>query len=269
MIDVDLRLTVADGHRRFDLAARFATDVPFAALYGPSGSGKSLTFQALAGLVPARAGHVRLDGRTLYDSAAGIDVAPSARRIGYLFQNYALFPHLSVRDNVGFGLVSWRRRLSQAERDQVQALLEAFGLAGLAESRPRTLSGGQQQRVALARALACKPQVLLLDEPFAALNPMLRHALRNELAQVRARWGIPALMITHDIEDVLELADVAFVYRHGQVVQEIDLHNAESRELALAEMGLTAVPESALRQKLRAMLQGSAGIEPAASRGAD
>ncbi|BEP50283.1 ATP-binding cassette domain-containing protein [Variovorax paradoxus] len=256
MIDVDLKLTVTDGARRFDLAARFATDVPFAALYGPSGAGKTLTLQAIAGLLHPSAGHVRLDGRTLYDSARGIDVPAPARRIGYLFQNYALFPHLSVRENVAFGLTAWhRRRLPPREAERVQALLEGFGLAALADSRPQKLSGGQQQRVALARALACQPQVLLLDEPFAALNPMLRSELRQELAQVRRQWGIPVLMITHDIEDVLALADVAFVYSDGQVVREIDLHNAQSRDFALREAGgVPAAEASPLHRKLRGLL---------------
>jgi molybdate transport system ATP-binding protein len=256
MIDVDLKLSVQDGARRFDLAVRFQTDVPFAALYGPSGAGKSLTLQAIAGLLQPSAGHVRLDGRTLYDAARGIDVPAPERRIGYLFQDYALFPHLTVRQNVGFGLTAWyRRRPSAKDAERVQALLESFGLAALADSRPRNLSGGQQQRVALARALACEPQVLLLDEPFAALNPMLRSELRNELAQVRRQWGIPVLMITHDIEDVLALADVAFVYRDGQVVREIDLHNAESREFALHDIaGAQVVEETPLRSKLRGLL---------------
>ncbi|CAN7568774.1 ABC transporter ATP-binding protein [Variovorax paradoxus] len=256
MIDVDLKLTVTDGARRFDLAARFATDVPFAALYGPSGAGKTLTLQAIAGLLHPSAGHVRLDGRTLYDSARGIDVPAPARRIGYLFQNYALFPHLSVRENVAFGLTAWhRRRLPPREAERVQALLEGFGLAALADSRPQKLSGGQQQRVALARALACQPQVLLLDEPFAALNPMLRSELRQELAQVRRQWGIPVLMITHDIDDVLALADVAFVYSDGQVVREIDLHNAQSRDFALREAGgVPAAEASPLHRKLRGLL---------------
>ncbi len=255
MIDVDLKLSVTDGRRRFDLAVRFATDVPFAALYGPSGSGKSLTMQAIAGLLRPTRGHVKLDGRTLYDSARGIDLPPPTRRVGYLFQHYALFPHLSVRENVAFGLKTWLPgRLAKPEQDRIDTLLDSFDLASMADSRPGTLSGGQQQRVALARALACEPQVLLLDEPFAALNPMLRATLRKELAEVRRQWGIPALMITHDIDDVLELADVAFVYKEGQIVQEIDMHNAQTREFALRDLGGQAVEETPLRNKLRGLL---------------
>jgi molybdate transport system ATP-binding protein len=231
VIDVDLQLSVSDGNRRFDLAVQFATGASFAALYGPSGAGKSLTLQAMAGLLKPRSGHVRLDGRTLYDSAAGIDLAPPLRRVGYLFQDYALFPHLSVFDNVAFGLTTaLRPRLPAADRVRVAELLKSFELADMADSRPRDLSGGQRQRVALARALACEPRVLLLDEPFAALNPMLRGNLRKELAEVRRRWGIPAVMITHDIEDVIELADVALVYEAGRVVRQIDMAAGESRE---------------------------------------
>ena len=111
--------------------------------------------------------------------------------MGYLFQDYALFPHLSVRDNIAFGLTSWRRRLKADDAARVDELIESFGLAAMARSRPATLSGGQQQRVALARALACNPQVLLLDEPFAALHPMLREQLRDELRAVRAALGHP------------------------------------------------------------------------------
>lgn len=238
MIDVDIQLTVADRRRHFDLAVRFATDAPFVALYGPSGAGKTLTLQAIAGLLKPRQGHIRLDGRTLFDAESGVHIPPPQRRVGYLPQNYALFPHLSVHENIAFGLKSWRkRRLLPIEQAHVRALMDSFGLTALADSRPITLSGGQQQRVALARALACQPQVLLLDEPFAALHPRLRHSLRDELAHVRRQWGIPALMITHDVEDVLALADVAFVFDQGRVGQQIGMRDASSRSLARQELG--------------------------------
>jgi molybdate transport system ATP-binding protein len=253
VIDVDIQLTVADGRRRFDLAVRFASGVPFAALYGPSGAGKTLTLQAIAGLLRPTRGHIRLDGRTLFDAAQKINVPTPQRRVGYLPQSYALFPHLSVRQNIAFGLQSWRKRsLSDTEQAHIQALLDSFGLAALAHSRPATLSGGQQQRVALARALACQPQVLLLDEPFAALHPALRQDLRDALAQVRRQWNIPALMITHDVDDVLALADVAFVFDAGQVVQQVNLQDATARTLARVAMG--GVAHTPLQTKLRQML---------------
>lgn len=257
MIDVDISLTVSDRTRRFDLSARFSTEAGFAALYGPSGSGKSLTLQAIAGLLQPAKGFIRIGGATLFDSESGIDLAPPARRIGYLFQNYALFPHLSVEDNVGFGLTSWRQGLSTEGRERVQALLVRFGLDHLARSRPATLSGGQQQRVALARALACEPDILLLDEPFAALNPLLRGELREELAQVQRQWDIPVLMITHDIEDVLHLAQVTFVYEHGQIVREIDMLNGTEQAHVREQLGAPAVAEDSdpLRRTLRRLLQ--------------
>jgi molybdate transport system ATP-binding protein len=236
VIDVDLQLTVTDHARRFDLAARFATDVPFAALYGPSGAGKSLTFQAIAGLLHPTRGHVRLDGRTLFDSSRHIDIPAPERRIGYLFQNYALFPHLSVRDNVAFGLTSWRhRRMSREDSDRVDALLQSFDLTAMADSRPRTLSGGQQQRVALARALACRPQVLLLDEPFAALDAQTREFMQRELLRIWGATRKTALFITHDIKEAVYLADrvVVFTKRPGRVKANVLIDLPRPRDLSI------------------------------------
>lgn len=262
MIDVSLQLTVADGRRRFDLDLHFASAAPVVALYGPSGAGKSLTLQAMAGLLTPRAGHVRIGDRTLFDAARAIDVPPRDRRIGYLFQDYALFPHLSVRQNVAFGLTSWRQRLSAAGRGRVDALLASFGLSAFADSRPDTLSGGQRQRVALARALACDPQVLLLDEPFAALNPTLRRQLRDDLGAACARSGLPAVLISHDVEDVLALADVAFLVEDGAVVREVDLRTATSRERARSALDPQAAPSDRPHgNRLRQLLSsGDAGI---------
>ena len=223
MIDLALQLEVGDAHRRFSLDLSLCTDAPVVALHGPSGAGKSLTLQAIAGLLRPRAGHVRVGGHTLFDRERGVDLPPEARGLGYLFQHYALFPHLNVRQNIGFGLSRWWGRPSAADARRVDELLEAFGLQDLARSRPATLSGGQQQRVALARALACQPRLLLLDEPFAALHPSLREGLREELRATIARWQVPALLITHDPEDVLALADLACTVEDGRIVREVDL----------------------------------------------
>lgn len=224
MIDLQLHHTVSDGTRRFTLAVELVSDAPVVALYGASGAGKSLTLQAVAGLIHPARGHVRIGGRTLLDTAARIDVPPRDRSLGYLFQHYALFPHLSVRENIAFGLRPWwRRRLDADAQRRVDELLDLFELRPMADSRPAALSGGQQQRTALARALACRPAALLLDEPFAALNPMLRSGLRRELGELRARLGIPMLMITHDIDDLAALADHVFVLDDGRVVRDIEL----------------------------------------------
>jgi len=194
----------------------------------------------------------------LFDSTRGIDLPPEQRGVGYLFQHYALFPHLSVRENVAFGLTSWwRRGLSSDRAARVDALLDSFELAELSHSRPAVLSGGQQQRVALARALASEPDLLLLDEPFAALNPALRHALRAQLAGVFRRWKIPVVMITHDVDDVLALADVAFVVEHGQVVREIDLRSGAGCDLVRRSLvpDLDVAPLTARERRVRALLQ--------------
>ncbi len=246
MIDVALQLSVTDGRRHFELDVAFASSAPVVALYGPSGAGKSLTLQAMAGLLAPRAGHVRIGARTFFDAGAGIDVPAPERGVGYLFQSYALFPHLTVRENVAFGLTSWRRRFGVESAHRVDELLLSFGLADLRAARPSTLSGGQQQRVALARALACNPGALLLDEPFAALNPMLRQSLRAELAELRERWQIPVVMITHDVEDVLALANVAFLLEQGRVVREVNLDRAES-----VDVRRTRLQPDASQRKLR------------------
>jgi molybdate transport system ATP-binding protein len=243
MIDLALVAPVHDGPRRFQLDVQLQSAAPVIGLYGPSGAGKSLTLQA---------GRIVVQGRTLFDAAARIDVAVPARRVGYLFQHYALFTHLTVRANVAFGLTRWCRRLRPADAARVDELLESFGLAALAQSRPDRLSGGQRQRVALARALACEPQLLLLDEPFAALNPMLRTQLRQELAAVRARFNIPAVLVTHDVDDLLALADEAFLFDEGRVIRRVDLRQAPAQELA--EAGLKPVPDSPEQARRRALL---------------
>jgi len=240
MIEVDLQLALTDGRRRFMLAPSFASDAQVLALYGASGAGKSLTLQAMAGLLAPQRGQVRVAGRLLFDSRTGIDVPTPERSLGYLFQHYALFPHLSVRDNIGFGLRSWwRRGVDAAGRRRVDELLDLFGLQSMADSRPAVLSGGQQQRVALARALACEPRALLLDEPFAALNPMLRAKLRKELAALRQRLAIPMVMVTHDLDDLAALAEHVFVMDDGCVVRDIDLRATGRRDAGLQSL----VPE--------------------------
>ncbi len=187
-----------------------------AVLFGPSGSGKTLTLQCLAGLVRPDAGRVVVDGHVLFDAAAGVDVPPQQRRIGYVFQGYALFPHLTVRDNVGFGLRDRGRALRRQKEDEVLARLS---LEPFAERYPRELSGGQRQRVALGRALATDPALLLLDEPLSALDLPLRQALRDELRSLLAGWGIVAVLVTHDLTEAYRLGDRIVVYEEGRVIQ--------------------------------------------------
>ena len=207
-------------HKRlpgFTLDVAFTTGKELAVLFGPSGAGKSLTLQAIAGTVTPDAGRILLDGQPLYDSSKRHHLPPQQRRVGYVPQHYALFPHLTVAENIAFGL----GHLPQRVRTQrVAELLELFRLQGFEPRLPRQLSGGQQQRVALARALAVQPRLVLLDEPFAALDGVLRETLRQELLQVYARWGITVLLVTHDLADVFALAQRVLVYDHGQIIQQ-------------------------------------------------
>lgn len=201
----------------FHLDVAFSAEHELVVLFGPSGSGKSLTLQAIAGTLHPEAGRITIDGQTLYDSEKHIDLPPQRRRVGYVPQHYALFPHLTIAENIGFGL----KGISRHERNRrVAELVELFELRGLEHRRPRELSGGQQQRVALARALAVQPRLLLLDEPFAALDALLRGALRQELAQVQKRWGITMLSVTHDLTDVFTLGQRVVVYDKGRVIQQ-------------------------------------------------
>ncbi len=201
--NVDIKKTMTSGKRRFKLIVAFSSNDWYTVLSGPSGSGKSTTLNCIAGVVTPDSGSIVIGGRVLFDSGRGIDVPIRERRIGYLFQDYALFPHLSVADNIGFGLRrGFLRRLSKEDRDRVYELIDIFGLGQMADSPPRELSGGQKQRVALARALINRPSVLLLDEPFAALDHGLRVKMRKELKDVQTRFGVPVILVSHDPADI-------------------------------------------------------------------
>ena len=206
--DVAIRKTVGAGAQRFELDVAFRSDVERLVLFGPSGAGKTMTLKAIAGLVRPDAGRIAMAGTTLFDAVEGIDVPAQRRDCGYLFQEYALFPHLTVRQNIAFGLdPGWRNPRRAAGGAAVDRWLDTLELRALAERFPDQLSGGQRQRVALARALAGEPRALLLDEPFAALDEPLRNRLRAELAELQARLALPIVLITHDPADVDAFAD--------------------------------------------------------------
>ncbi|MFD2262065.1 ABC transporter ATP-binding protein [Lacibacterium aquatile] len=183
------------------------------ALLGPSGCGKTTTMRAIAGLMPVASGSVTLDGRDL------THLAPNKRGIGLVFQSYALFPHLSVADNVAFGLKL--RRVPAAERtERVKKALARVDLAHLADRLPKALSGGQQQRVALARSIVVEPGLLLLDEPLSNLDARLRLEMRSELARLQRELGITMIYVTHDQAEALALADRIVVMRAGKIEQQ-------------------------------------------------
>jgi len=223
-IRVDIRKTLRGGAREFRLDARFTAVNDRIAVFGPSGSGKSVTIQCIAGLLTPDEGVIQIGERVLFDSGAGIDLPPQARRVGLVFQDYGLFPHLTVEQNVSFGLGgALTGRADRTIRDRVREHLRMFELEALAKNFPRQLSGGQRQRTALARALIRHPEVLLLDEPLSALDPMLRERVRRELLAVQQRFDVPMVIITHDPADVETLAQSVLVYSHGHVEQTMDL----------------------------------------------
>ena len=206
--DVAIRKAVGAGPQRFGLDLAFRSEAQRLVLFGPSGAGKSLTLKAIAGLLRPDAGRVQVGDALLFDAARNIDVPAEQRSLGYVFQEYALFPHLTVRQNVAFSArKGWRNPGRDIADADVQRWLATLDLTGLADRYPDQLSGGQRQRAALARALVSTPRALLLDEPFAALDAPLRRRLRAELVELQARIAIPMLLITHDEEDVAAFAD--------------------------------------------------------------
>jgi molybdate transport system ATP-binding protein len=186
------------------------------ALAGPSGAGKSSVLRVIAGLLRPRHGVVWCGQDVWLDTERGIDLPPDERRCGFVFQDYALFPHLTAWQNVAYALTRLPRR---ERRDHAVALLERFGLGARADARPRTLSGGERQRVAVARALAVEPAALLLDEPLSALDARTRAAAGRELAAVLHTAGVPALLVTHDFQEAALLGDRVGVMDHGRIVQ--------------------------------------------------
>ncbi|MGH9682558.1 MAG: sulfate/molybdate ABC transporter ATP-binding protein [Candidatus Acidiferrales bacterium] len=200
--------------------ANFTLDVSFSAtsaplgILGPSGAGKSMLLRSIAGLERPSRGRITLNDRTLFDSERRVAIAARDRRIGLLFQHYALFPHRTVRDNVAFGL----RDFSRGERSiRIESLLTRTHLSGFDLRYPRELSGGEQQRVALARALATEPEALLLDEPLAALDTHLRSQMETQLQETFATYQRPALVVTHNMEEAYRLGEQLLVLSRGRV----------------------------------------------------
>jgi molybdate transport system ATP-binding protein len=225
-VSVAIEKRLRSTRREFALDVRFDSDADVTILFGPSGAGKTLTLLAMAGLVRPDSGAIRCGDRVLFDSARGIDVPARLRRIGFVFQDYALFPHLSVAQNVAFARGrGWIARRGAATA--VAGLLETFDLGGCRHALPAQLSGGQRQRVALARALAAEPELLLLDEPFAALDAPLRSRLRGELLALQRKRGLPIVVITHDPDDVAALG--------GRVIGLVDGRVTAAEQTAASE----------------------------------
>ncbi len=200
----------------FNLQVSFTINQEILSLVGPSGSGKSLTLQCISGLMSPDEGYINVNGRVLFDSEKGINIPPQKRKIGYLFQNYALFPHMSVYENIAFGISTLKR----SEIDsRVSYLLDKMRLSDFKDRSPRSLSGGQQQRVALARALAPEPEILLLDEPFSALDTQVRGRLERELLAIHQFYQGNIIFVSHNLDEAYRLSSQIAVYNGGQILQ--------------------------------------------------
>jgi iron(III) transport system ATP-binding protein len=211
----------------------------FFTLLGPSGCGKTSTLRAVAGLERPSGGRIRIDGQTVYDAATGIEVPTPKRPISMVFQSYAVWPHLSVQDNVAFPLEVAGLARAEARR-KIAPVLERVGLAALAERSATQLSGGQQQRVAIARALAREVPVMLLDEPLSNLDAKLREQMRIELRRLIKQSGLAAIYVTHDQDEALMLSDRIAVMNEGRVVEcgtPVDLYQRPTRRFSAAFLG--------------------------------
>lgn len=201
-----LRVKIETKLENFLLRADLVAESEIVVLFGPSGTGKSTILKSIAGLMSPQQGEILLHGRTLFSSSKGIDLKPQLRKVGYVVQDYALFPHMTVEENVGYGLLNKDRKEHKQSRvdimQKIQDMLETMNIANLKDRYPEQLSGGEKQRVALARALILEPELLLLDEPLSALDTDLREKLQKELYALQKQWNIPFVMVTHDRQEV-------------------------------------------------------------------
>jgi molybdate transport system ATP-binding protein len=220
---------VETGNNERETGQPFRLDVEFAApsgvsiLFGPSGSGKTTCLRAVAGIVTPDEGRISLDGRLYFDSASGVNLPIQQRRVGFVFQDYLLFPHLTAEQNVVYGIraVENSGALSKAaKRERARELLSLLGIEYAARQYPRELSGGESQRVALARALASDPAIVLLDEPLSAVDAKTRARLLVEIKATQQRTGIPFLYVTHNVAEVIEIGDQVIVLDEGRVIRQ-------------------------------------------------
>jgi molybdate transport system ATP-binding protein len=211
-VNISKKLTNKNSNE-FALTAEFKCRNEMIVLFGPSGAGKTLTLDCIAGLEHPDTGYISVNNTVYFDSEKNINLSPQKRKVGYLFQNYALFPHLTVEENILFGLPS------KKDAKELEKMLDTFEIHGLEKRYPSHLSGGQRQRVALARALITKPKILLLDEPFSSLDYATRVRLRRDLKKIREMIEIPIILITHNPVEAYTMADTLIVYRYGGIEQ--------------------------------------------------
>jgi molybdate transport system ATP-binding protein len=220
VVDVRIRKTFATTRQQtFGVDVEFSTPAGVTVIFGPSGSGKTTILQCIAGLVAPDSGSISIAGEAFYDSARNLNQPTYLRRVGYVFQDLALFPHMSVARNVGFGV-----RVNGTEKPRmVRNALEKFQIAPLAHQRPAEISGGERQRVALARALVCQPRLLLLDEPFSALHDELKQDIITDLKRWLLDNAVPVLFVTHNREEARIFGDRVLLLKDGRIAGEGDV----------------------------------------------
>lgn len=212
---MSLQVNIKKKLKNFTLQIEFETDSGIRGILGASGCGKSMTLKAIAGLMTPDEGRIVLNGKVLFDSKQKINLSPQERRVGYLFQNYALFPNMTVEENIMVGLHGTKRE----KQEKVQEMIHLFNLHGLEKQYPNRLSGGQQQRVAFARLLAYDPEVMLLDEPFSALDSCLKEQLQVQIKEILRRYQKTVLMVSHDRMEIYRLCDEIMTMKNGAVLQ--------------------------------------------------
>mgnify|MGYP003404593606 FL=1 len=213
---MSLEVKIKKKLKEFTLESELNVETGCTGLMGPSGSGKSITLKCIAGVETADSGRIVLDGKILYDSEKKIDLPPQKRQIGYLFQGYALFPNMTIEENIKIGL-----RAKGFPKDEIEQktndMMKRFHIEELAKRYPRQISGGQKQRTALARMLVCEPEVILMDEPFSALDEYLREQMQDELSNMLAMLDKPAILVSHSSKEVENLCDKKYHIQRGHM----------------------------------------------------
>ncbi|MDD3023645.1 MAG: ABC transporter ATP-binding protein, partial [Syntrophomonadaceae bacterium] len=215
MLDIKIKKSLPE----FRLDVSFSVEHEILAIVGPSGCGKTMTLKCIAGLFPPDEGLIALNKKVLFDSRTGINLASRQREVGFVFQNYALFPHMNVFDNVAFGIHQLNQFGNKVIRERVSNLMHKMHLGKYEKRYPGQLSGGQQQRVAIARALVTEPQVLLLDEPFSALDSIVKESLQDELLDLQKYFAGHVILVTHNLAEAYKLSSRIAVYDAGRILQ--------------------------------------------------
>lgn len=220
----NIKFTIKKQLDEFSLDVTYAFDKGVLVIQGESGAGKSTLLNCISGLIKPEAGFISIGGKTVFDSETKIDIHTKDREIGYLFQNYALFPNMTVEKNIIYGIKNKKEYKDKEKRkellDYMDYIMETFGISSLKNRYPRNISGGEKQRVALSRAIVTQPKLLLLDEPFSALDAQTRQVVYDEFLAFKSRFDIPTILITHDVKESEMFADQRILMGKGARLEE-------------------------------------------------